>query len=412
MSASLFSNENVPLKLLSQRAYNFRWAETEQDIIPLTAADPDFAVAQEIRDAITDYAQSGVFSYGPHQGLDEFKSSLTQALLQRKNYHLSAELVLPIDSVASAMYSVARAILAEGDEAIIFDPVDFLFEKSVLAAGANVIRCPFDQKTASFQLELLQQLVTDKTRMIGVCNPHNPLGRLMSKDELEVMAKFANENDLLIMNDEIWSDIVYPETPFTSFHHLEETLSQNIITLYGFSKSFGLAGLRVGAIIAPNNAIYQALVDSTYVMTTAGGVSTLSQIAAIAALKKSWYWVDSFVEHLTLLRDYAVDRLNAIEGIYCARPQATYLLFPNIEATGLTSEEVVEMLLKEKVAVVPGNEKFFGPGANGHIRICFATSKHILTQGLDRIEQAFINHRLTKKTQKYATVTHKMKELV
>ncbi|WP_196139348.1 pyridoxal phosphate-dependent aminotransferase [Aliikangiella sp. G2MR2-5] len=389
MSNSLFSNEQVPLELLKQRAFNFRWAETEKEIIPLTAADPDFAVATEIRDAISNYAQSGVYSYGPHQGLPQFKQTLSDAFALRKDYRIDPQNILPIDSAASGMYSIARAILSPGDEAIIFDPVDFLFEQSVSAAGAKVVRCPYDKATGEFRLDLLPNLVSEKTKLIGVCNPHNPLGRLISRNELETIAHFANENDLWIMNDEIWSDIVFPEKPFQSFHHLPPELTKNVITVYGFSKAFGLAGLRVGAVIAPNNEVYQKIVDAAYVMTTAGGVSTLSQIAAICALEKCWYWVDEFKNHLTRLRDYAVERLNQFPGVTCSVPEATYLLFPNIEATGLDAEAVVEKLLENKVAVVPGNERFFGPGAKGHIRICFATSFEILAAGLDRMEQAF-----------------------
>lgn len=388
MTADLFAHQNVPMDILAERAYNFRWAETDKDVIPLTAADPDFAVAKEIRQAVADYALSGVFSYGPHQGLPEFKNALAVAMSERRGYDLTPEHILPIDSVASGMYIVARTYLEPGDEAIIFDPVDFLFEQSVLAAGAKVIRCPFDAEKGEFRLDLLPEMVSEKTKMIGVCNPHNPLGRLMRKDELAQIAEFANERDMWIMNDEIWSDVVFPELEFASFHHLEPALSKKVITVYGYSKSFGLAGLRVGAVVAPDQQSYDEIVAASNVMTTAGGVATLSQVAATTAMTQCWYWVDGFIEHLTKNRDYAVERLNAMPGITCRKPEATYLLFPNVEGTGLDSETLVAKLLEEKIAVVPGNERFFGPGAKGHIRICFATSFEILKEGLDRIEKA------------------------
>ncbi len=396
MTASLFADDQVPLETLKTRAFNFRWAETAEDIIPLTAADPDFAVAPEIRRAISNYAESGVFSYGPHQGLDDFKQALVDGLALRKDYRIDPELVMPIDSAASGMYAIARACLQPGDEAIIFDPVDFLFEQSVLAAGAKVVRCPFDAESGRFRLDLLPELVSDKTKLIGVCNPHNPLGRIIERDELREIAEFALRYQLWIMNDEIWSDIIFPEKAFSSFHHLPRELTQRVITVYGFSKAFGLAGLRVGAVISPDQDTHQKLVDAAYLMTTAGGVSTLSQVAATCALKECWYWVDGFVEHLTKLRDYAIERLNAMPGISCRSPEATYLLFADITETGLEAEALVEHLLKYKVAVVPGNERFFGPGARGYIRICFATSKGILKEGLDRMENALIELRNSK----------------
>lgn len=125
------------------------------------------------------------------------------------------------------------------------------------------------------------------------------------------------------------------------------------------------------------------------VRTTAYGVSTLSQIAGQAAYEQCWYWVDDFLQHLTQMRDYAVERLNKMKNISCHTPQGCYLVFPDIRATGMNSTAMAEYLLKEaKVAVVPGAEQWFGPGAEGHIRICFSTSKMILSEALDRIEAA------------------------
>ena len=384
---NLFGDDKVPKALLQQRAYNYRWAEVNHDVIPLTAADPDFKAPKEVGQTIANYALDGLFSYGPHQGLPSFKNALVHALAMRKNYQLQANNILPIDSVASAMYITARAYLSTGDEAIIFDPVDFLFEQAIKATGASVIRCPYDQATQSFQLEKLEALITPKTKLIGVCNPHNPLGKLLTKSELILLAQYANKHQLMLLNDEIWSDIVYPEQSMISFHHLPAHYQKNVITVYGFSKAFGLAGLRIGAIIAPDQSHYQKLVEASHVMTTAGGVSTLSQVAVTTALLRCWYWVDEFLLHLTTLRDYAVKRLNNMPKISCSTPEATYLLFPNIEATGYSAEQLAAECLKDKVAVVPGNEKFFGPGAQNHIRICFATSHEILAQGLDRMEK-------------------------
>ena len=396
MSSLLFSNDAVPLDLLSERAYNYRWAETKHGVIPLTAADPDFPVAQEIRDSITRYAQEGVFSYGPHRGLPALRTATARELTSRNYRGVDAERILPLDSAASCMYTVARAFLKQGDEMIIFDPVDYLFEQAATHAGARVKRCPYDPETRSFRLDELESLVTDRTRMIGVCNPHNPLGRLMRKDELELLAQFARKHDLWILNDEIWSDIIFPPGRFSSFHHLPYPLRDRVITVHGFSKSFGLAGLRIGTILAPCPESYSEIVKTSHVMSTAGGASTLSQVAATTALEHCRYWVDDFVAHLSGLRDLAVQRLNAMPGVNCESPEATYLLFPDIRETGLGSDAITEYLAQNaRVAVIPGSDRFFGPGAAGHIRLCFATSEKILVEALDRMDEAL--HSLAQK---------------
>jgi len=359
------------------------------DVIPLTAADPDFPVAPEIREAIKRYVDGGVLSYGPKEGLPEFKETVARVVSERKGLACSPDLVLPTDSAAAAMFLIARHALQPGDEAIVFDPVDFLFGQSVDAAGGKRIYWPLDKATGSFDLAGLRDLVTPRTRLICVCNPHNPLGRVMSEEELRTIGELAVEHDLLIMADEIWSDIVYPPYEYRSIASLSPEIAERTISVFGFSKTFGLAGLRIGFLVAPNEQVYEELVRASLMRTTAAGVTTVSQVAARAAYEEGWYWVDAFLEHLRQVRNYAVDRLNAMEGITCHRPQGTYVIFPDITGLGMSSQELADYLLeKARVAVVPGLPKWFGPGAEGNIRLCFSTSFRIITDALDRIEKA------------------------
>lgn len=384
-----FSNELINQAVLKQRAYNLRWATVEEGVIPLTAADPDFPIAQEIRKAITDYTESGVFSYGPGEGLPEFRKAAAKVLRQRKKVACHEDLILPVDGAASGMFTIARCTLKPGDEAIIFDPVDFLFQQSIEAAGATVVRLPFDPITRTFDPKVLKKLLTPKTKMIAVCNPHNPMGRILNRKELEIIGTLAVEHNLWIMNDEIWSDIVYEPDQFISIASIHSKIAARTITVHGFSKTFGLAGLRVGFIAAPNTKVYKKLLTASKVNTTAGGATTISQIAATAAYADAWHWADAFVQHLKKVRNYSVQRLNAMEGVSCQSPEGTYVLFVNIASFGLSSEAMADYLLKmAKVAVVPGAAKWFGPGAEGHIRLCFSTSMEMMQEALNRIENA------------------------
>lgn len=388
-SRSLFADDQVRLDLLRERAYNQRWAMVPPDVIPLTAADPDFPIAPEIVGAIQDYVSGGVLSYGPKEGLPEFKETVARVVAERKGIACTPDLILPTDSAAAAMFLVARYACRPGDEAIIFDPVDFLFGQSVDAVGGRRVYSRVDKKTGAFDLDGLHDLVTPRTRMIGLCNPHNPLGRVMTEEELRAIGELAVEHDLLIMADEIWSDIVYPPHQHRSMASLSPEIAERTISVFGFSKMFGLAGLRVGFLVAPNAQVYEELVRASWMRTTAVGVTTVSQVAAKVAYESCWYWVDAFLEHLRLVRDYTVDRLNQIEGITCHRPQGTYVLFPDIVDLGLSSQEVADYLLEEaRVAVVPGLPQWFGPAAGGNIRLCFSTSLGIITEALDRIEDA------------------------
>lgn len=382
-----FTDTQVNLGILRKRAYNYRWATLPEDTIPLTAADPDFPVAPEIRAAIKEYCDSGFFSYGPAEGLPEFRKIAAHTVNTRKHLNTKENLILPLDSAASAMYVIARWALKPGDEAIIFDPVDFLFKKSVEAAGGKVILCPLNSESGRIDTRQLKKLITPRTKLLGVCNPLNPLGQVLTRSELLELGQFAVENNLWIMNDEIWSDIVYSPYSHINIASLSTDIAEKTISVYGFSKTFGLAGLRVGFLVAPNETVYESLVETSHVRSTAGGVTTLSQIAAIAAYEKCWPWAEAFLKHLTSLRDYAVARLNAMPGVSCVTPEATYVLFPDIKKLNMKSKDVAQFLLEqERVAVVPGATEFFGPGAEGHLRICFSTSREILAEGLNRFE--------------------------
>ena len=206
-------------------------------------------------------------------------------------------------------------------------------------------------------------------------------------EDLDFILSLAEKYNLWIMNDEIWSDVVYNEKPFTSILSFGAQRNAKTLSVFGFSKSFGIAGLRAGALYAHEPEVFEKMVVNAEVRTTAGGISSLSQVAGIACLNDARYWVEAFLEHLTVNRDYAVERLNAMPGITCHTPQATYMVYPNITGTNMSSEVLVSRLRKEAgLAIIPGGEKFFGPASEGYVRICYATSLEILRQGLDRLE--------------------------
>ncbi len=384
---ALFDGSNVKIDVLKKRAFNYRWAEVGDGVIPLTAADPDYPVAPEIQEAMHQYVSDGYFSYTPKLGYPEFAQSISRALRERKGEQIDPKLILPIDSAARGMYVIAESVLQPGDEMIVFDPVDYLFRESCLAAGGKVVLFPCKLKDGYIDLSQLENYITPKTRMIGLCNPHNPYGVLYRPEDLEHIMALCEKHDLYIMNDEIWSDIVFPEHKFLSIYSLGNARCKRVMSVFGFSKSFGIAGLRAGCVYTTDEALFQKMVDKSAVMTTAGGIASISQVAAMACLDRCYYWVDAFLEHLKGNRDYAVERLNRMPGLKAYAPQATYLLYVDVSSFGMASVDFKQYMKDTvKLAVVPGGEQFFGACSEGYIRICFATSREILTEGLDRLE--------------------------
>jgi len=385
---SLF-DERIPPELLEKYA-PAKWAAVKEGVIPLFAADPDFRVAPEIREAATSAASEGIYGYGESYGNRSFREIIAETLGKRKRIKCTPNDVIVTSGVAQAMMLVARYACRSGDEAIIFDPVDFLFGRAVDEAGAKRVVSHIDKETRELDVEGLKRLITPKARLLCLCNPHNPLGRVLRRDELKAIADLVVDNDLIVMNDEIWSDIIYSEQRHTPFASLSPEVAAHTVTLQGFSKTFGLAGLNLGYAVATDPEVMKGLkrVTPGYFYP----LNTVSQAAGTAAYKKAWYWADALLRHLEEVRDIAYRRLNEMPGVCCQKPEGTYVLFPDISSFGLTSEEMTVYLRKEaRVGVVPGHGKefsYFGPSAEGNIRIVFATTKPNILEALDRIESA------------------------
>ncbi|HVS95521.1 MAG TPA: pyridoxal phosphate-dependent aminotransferase [Puia sp.] len=382
----MFDPNLVDLTVLRKRAYNLRWATVPEGVIPLTAADPDTPCAPEIADAIARFARDRYFSYGPSEGMADFRESLACFYQTKRRIPALPSWIFAVDSAAYGIYLTSKAFLSPGDEALLFDPVDFLFRYSIEAAGGIPVPFALPADAGGLDIRRMEELISDKTKLICLCNPLNPTGKVFTADELALIGELACKHDLTILSDEIWSDIVYPPHVYTSIASLNEAVRERTVTVTGFSKSYGLAGLRIGAVMASDRRRYQSLFDASLHSSTVHGTNVIAQVAATTALRECDGWLKEFVRHLEAMRDLCVDGLNRIEGFRCLAPQGCYVAFANIKATGLSSREMQELLFaKARVAVVPGLPEWFGEGADGYIRLSFATNRAILTDALDRI---------------------------
>lgn len=388
MIKTLFSDDAVRLDLLHERAFNLRWAQQPADVIPLTAADPDFPICPAIQQQLIQYVQDGVLSYGPPEGLPRFRETVAEWMTSTREFACNPAAVFATDSAASGMAVVARACLKPGDEVLIPDPVDFLLHHTITRAGAKAIGIPVTPATTAEEfIAGMQKQVTPATRMLWLCNPHNPLGVVYSRDWLRKVSEWAIVRGLRILSDEIWSDIVYPPQQHVCVASLSPEIARNTVTVYGFSKNFALAGLRVGCVICTNPKWYKEIVAASDAESTVFGVSVLSQVAVIAALRDGREWLAQFVHHLQEQRDYVASRLAQWPGVVVDPPQGTYVVFPDIRSLNPDAERLCEQLREEaRIALVPGAARWFGPGATGHVRICFATSRGILQEAFDRME--------------------------
>lgn len=388
MKSFSFSDDAVPLELLRERAFNLRWAQQPAGVIPLTAADPDFPACPAVQEHLIRYVRDGVFSYVPPEGLPGFREAAADWMNITRQMECTPEQVFATDSAASGMSVVARASLGRGDEVLMPDPVDFLLQHAVSRAGGVPVRVSVNTATGAEEfIAGMEACLTPRTRMLWLCNPHNPLGVVYTRSWLKAVAHWAVGRGLRILADEIWSDIVYPPHQHVAVATLSPEIARSTVTVYGFSKNFALAGLRVGCVVCGDPQWRQEILAASDAESTVYGVSALSQVAVIGALRDGREWLAEFVRHLHGQRDYAVERLSRWPGVTVFPPQGTYVIFPDVKSLDEDAERLCQRLRdRARVALVPGAARWFGPGAGGHVRICFATSRGILQEAFDRLD--------------------------
>lgn len=385
---SLFGDARVRPDLLRDQS-SIRWGAYPSDVIPLTAAEPDFPGPQAVRDAMILSLADGYCPYASPAGLGELREAFSDVAKARYGISATPDRVVLAPGTAAALWGVVHLLCGEGDECILLDPVDLLFGQAIDAAGARRVYCPLDKRTGRLDPDRLASLITPRTALICLCNPHNPLGTVFSEETLRAVAETADAHGLPVLSDEVWNEIVYPPAVHVSMAALDTTSSQRIYTLTGLSKTFALPGLRMGCVIAPNAREATELQLTFQRLGAAYSLTPFAQAGALAALRHGWPWRDAFLAHLQEMRDYCVERLNAIPGVFCGRPDGTFVLFPDTSSSGLDSRAMGEFLLAEaRVAVVAGTTEWFGPAAEGNIRISYATSRGVLEEALNRMERA------------------------
>ncbi|MFA5332559.1 MAG: aminotransferase class I/II-fold pyridoxal phosphate-dependent enzyme [Methanoregula sp.] len=363
----------------------FDLALTMKDVISLGVGEPDFRTPWKICEAGIYSVEQGVTSYTPNRGLQTLRDALSSHLASRYQLQYSANDEMIITSgVSEALDIAVRAVVNPGDEVLIAEPSYVSYAPCVtLAGGIPVpVECTGDDH---FRLnpEKLQEKITDKTKALIINFPNNPTGAIMKKGDLEPIADIVTDRDLLLISDEVYSELTY-ETSHVSAATVKD-LRERTITLNGFSKAYAMTGWRIGYLCAPKEICDAALKIHQYVMLCA---PVMGQVAALEALKSAEDEKTSMVNEYRLRRNMFVSGLNKI-GLSCHVPEGAFYAFPSVKGTGLSDVEFAEHLLRQqRVAVVPGS--VFGKGGDYHLRCAYAVSRKELNESLARME-SFVN---------------------
>lgn len=370
----------------------FDLAASRKDAISLGVGEPDFKTPYLIRDAAINSLVDGETQYTANRGLIELRREISLYLSERYqiSYQPEDEILVTIGA-SEAIDLALRALISDGDEVLVPDPSYVSYAPGVVFAGGVPVPVETRQED-DFRLkaENLEKAVTSRTKLLILPYPNNPTGAIMEKNDLESVAEVVRRHDLLVISDEIYSELVYDGHSHTAFASVADMYPRTL-TINGFSKAFAMTGWRVGyacgakEIISVMNKIHQ------YSIMCA---PRQGQVAAAAALRLGRE--NGYESVLTMRESYDRRRrlmVNAFRqmGLDCFEPYGAFYAFPSIRVTGMSSEEFCSRLLQEKdIAAVPGNA--FGPSGEGHIRCCYATAVDKINIALERMADFVASH--------------------
>jgi len=358
-----------------------KWHRDSPDVIPLWLADQDYPLCPELKDKLRKAIEEEYTVYGSD---GDAREAIAEKLKRVNKVEVPPDQVMMTQGVNPSMWLAARHACRPGDEVIVTDPMYFPFFISVEVTQTQPVYWKLDlDGRYRFDVEKLKELITPKTRLIYVCNPHNPAGRAMTKEELKGVADVAVDNKIYVMVDELWEDIRYDGVKHTSLAALNPEIADLTVTSWGFSKAWSVPGLQAGYLACTNKVMFDNI--QRLGRGILRGTNNLGKaIAPLICSGKIDYWVDDMNKYLAEVRDLVVRRLNEMGDFTIPHLEATYLMFPKFNY-GLTCDELDKILMKDaKVSFNKGAA--FGPSGQGHMRILTATSKGIMNEALDRIE--------------------------
>jgi aspartate/methionine/tyrosine aminotransferase len=353
-----------------------------KNVVHLEIGEPDFATPDNIVEAGISAMQNGYTHYTPASGIMEAREAVANFVSRTLKTSVDPLEVVLVPGSKNVLLFTLLACIEPGDEVILPDPGYPAYASQVNFIGA-VPKTVTLREESGFRMDLdeLASLVTPKTRMLIVNTPQNPTGGILTEEDVKFVCDLAHKHDLLLVSDEIYSQLVY------GFHHVSPLshpgMRERTVLMDGLSKSYAMTGWRLGYAVAPRELA--AKLDKLMI-NTSSCAAAFTQIAAIEALSspESEHAVLRMVKVFEHRRNLVVDGMNAIPGIRCARPQGSFYVFPNIEGTGFDEHELSDRLLAEAgVAVLPGTA--FGHAGKGFIRLAYTQSEDELKRGIDRI---------------------------
>lgn len=362
----------------------------DPNLLPLWVADMDFKAPQPIIEKLVQTAEYGIFGYSIIP--PSFYEAVLSWFKRRYGWQIDRKWISQTPGVIPALDVAVNAFSNPGDKVIVQNPIYYPFYRVIENNGRRTLLNPLEFVNNHYRIDFedLEEKVKDpRAKMIILCNPHNPIGRVWSRDELKQLGDICIKNDILVVSDEIHCDLILPGYKHTNFATIDENYAQNSITCTSASKTFNLAGLRISNIVIPNEKIRQTFVN-TQANLGVGGPNLFAVAAMETAYKHETCekWLDALLLYLKgnldFLKGYIQESIPQIKVI---ETEGTYLVWLDFRELGLEPKEL-EKFMREKAKLALDEGYIFGQGGEGFERINIACPKSTLEKALNRIKEA------------------------
>lgn len=374
--------------VINRRGTNsYKWdIVKEEDVIPLWVADMDFKAAPAILEALKKRVEHGVFGYTLVP--DSYYEAISNWFARRHNWQIDRSWIIYTTGVVPAVSCAIKALTLPGEKVLIQTPDYNCFFSSIKNNGCEVAENELVRRGDSYEVDFEdfeRQCADEKTTVFLLCNPHNPAGRVWTKEELERMNDICLTHGVRVISDEIHCELVMPGHRFTPFAAISDACRDNSVVLNSPTKAFNIAGLQIANIICADPAMRRRI-DRAVNINEVCDVNPFGVVALQAAYNESEEWLDSLNHYIwgnyLALKEFIAKELPRLE---VARLEGTYLAWVDIKATGLTSDEAYEKLMKEGRVYVNSGTMYGRRAGEGYLRINLACPRATLLEGLKRM---------------------------
>lgn len=376
-----------------RNTYSAKWDMLEQvysinnasEVLPMWVADMDFAIPSVIIEALQTRMEHPVFGYS--MAPEETKTSLTKWVADKHQVTIQNEWIMFRQGVIPGIAEVIEAFTEVGDKVLIHTPVYPPFTTIPTNLGREVVTSQLIEMDNSYEMDWdsFENCLKNDVKAFILCNPHNPGGKVWSKSDLTKMAALCQQYNVLVLSDEIHSDLIFEPNKHTPLLNVAQD-PNNIITFFAPTKTFNLAGIQAAAMVVPDEQKRKVL-ENLAMSRGYMGLNIFSLTALQTAYEQGGPWLEELLEVLTVNMDYVIEHLSKLEGIKVSKPEGTYLVWIDYRGTGLSEKEMMDRLLTVgKLALEPGSK--YGKAGEGFLRMNLACPLSTVQDGVERFKKS------------------------